>query len=420
MIPVFFPFRRPGFRLAALLAALVCILASPAQEKKKRDASGRVDLESEMPADAHRLAIGDAAPDFSLKGVDGKTYTLADFKAAPVLMVVFLSNHCPYSHAAETRLLPLAREFQDKGLAVVAINPNNPEGVALSELGYSKYNDSYEEMILYAKEQNFPFPYLDDGGTQQTAKNYGCLATPHVFLFDQARKLRYVGRVDDSRFADPATVTTFDARNAVVALLAGRPVPVEKTTVVGCSTKWKTNKAAIAQAEAQWRSEPVSLAEIDAAGVAALAKNSSNRLRLINAWATWCAPCVEEFPALVSLSRQLGNRDFELVTISLDDPKMAAAARKFLEKQHAAPPGRLKRLLKSEGRDAVNFLYTGASTDALVQALDPEWPGPLPHTVLIAPGGKIIYRHNGPVDPAELLGRIVAALGPYYQPDSAK
>jgi hypothetical protein len=94
--------------------------------------------------------------------------------------------------------------------------------------------------------------------------------------------------------------------------------------------------------------------------------------------------------------------------------------RKFLEKQHATPPGRLKRLLKAEDRDATNFLYTEASTDALVKALDPEWPGPLPHTVLIAPGGKIIYRHNGPVDSADLLAKIVAALGPYYTPDYVK
>lgn len=397
--------------LLALAPGLLC-----AQGKKKRGADGRVDLASEMPADAHRLALGDAAPDFKLLGIDGKNYSLADFKDAPVLMVVFLSNHCPYSHAAETRLLPLAREFAGRGLAVVAINPNSPEGIEVSELGYSKYNDSYDEMKLYAKEQGFPFPYLYDGDTQVTAKAYGCLATPHVFLFDQARKLRYAGRVDDSRFEDVKSVTSHDARNAVVQLLAGQPVTVPATTVMGCSTKWNSNKADIAKAEEKWQAEPVALASIDAAGVAALAKNDSNRLRLINVWATWCAPCVAEFPGLVSLSRRLGNRDFELVTISLDDPKMQPQAKKFLEKQHAAPPGRLKRLLKSEGRDAVNFLYTGASTDALVQALDPAWPGPLPHTIVVAPGGKIIYRHNGPVDLDELKAKILETLGAYYTP----
>jgi thiol-disulfide isomerase/thioredoxin len=405
------------FALAAALTG-----GSLLAQKVKRHADGTVDLASELPADAHQLALGDAAPDFRLKGVDGKTYSLADFPAStsPVLMVVFLSNHCPYSHAAENRLIPLAREFAGRGLAVVAINPNSPEGVSVTELGYSKYNDSLEEMILYAKEKGFPFPYLYDGETQQTAKNYGCLATPHVFLFDAQRQLRYAGRVDDSRFEDLATVKSLDARNAVVELLAGQPVTVPTTTVVGCSTKWNAKKNEIAVQEEKWRAEPVELATIDAAGVAALTKNATRRYRLINVWATWCAPCVAEFPALVSLSRRLGNRDFEFNTISLDDPKLQPQAKAFLEKQHAAPPGRLKRLLRAEGRTATNFLYTEASTDALVQALDPAWPGPLPHTVLIAPGGKIVYRHNGPVDPAELLAKIIAELGPYYTPGSDK
>src|SRR6266404_4068362 len=98
-----------------------------------------------LPPDAHELKIGDAAPDFLLKGIDEKIYSLAAFSNAPVLMVIFLSNHCPYSHAAENRLLPLVAELRGRGLAVVAINPNHPDAVRLDELGYSKYSDSFEE-----------------------------------------------------------------------------------------------------------------------------------------------------------------------------------------------------------------------------------------------------------------------------------
>lgn len=377
--------------------------------------SGRL-AAADGPPGLKKLHLGDSAPDFKLPGIDGRTYSLADFKDAPVLMVVFLSNHCPYSHAAETRLLPLAREFAGKGLAVVAINPNSPEGIRLDELGYSKYNDSFEEMKLYAKEAGFPFPYAYDGDTQATALAYGCMATPHVFLFDRERKLRYAGRVDDSRFEDVKTVKTHDTRNAVVEMLAGKPVTVAETKIMGCSTKWNTKRDDVAKAEAKWNAEPIALADIDAKGVAELAKNSSKRFRLVNVWATWCAPCVAEFPELVALSKRLSTREFELVTISMDDPKMKPQAKAFLEKQHAVPSAALKRALTAEGREATNFLYTEASSDDLVKALDPAWPGPLPHTVLIAPGGKIVYRQNGAINPTELLQKILEVLGPYYTP----
>lgn len=411
------------FPLLLVLSALLSVLVADAADQpagKKKGPATKGEVSGGLPPDARVLKLGDDAPDFKLLGIDGKDHTLADYKSAKLLIVVFLSNHCPYSHASETRLIPLAKEFKAQGLEVVAINPNSPESVRIDELGYSKYNDGYDEMKLYARDAGFPFPYLYDGDHQIAAKAYGCLATPHVFLFDQQRKLRYVGRVDDSRFEDPTTVTKPDLRNAVTELLAGKPVTTPQTIVVGCSTKWNHKRDDVAQADTKWKSEPVVLEPIDAAAVARLAKNDSNRLRLVNVWATWCAPCVAEFPALVSLARRVGNRDFELVTISMDDPRQQPQVKAFLEKKHVAVPGRLKRLLAAEGRTALNFLYTGASADALVAALDPAWPGPLPHTVLIAPGGKILWRHNGAVDPAELTRKVVEFLGPYYTPEEKR
>jgi peroxiredoxin len=400
----------------AVAAPFSTALAQPAPPAPAKKSAVKGEVSGGLPPDARTLKLGDAAPDFRLLGIDGRWHTLADYKASKLLMVVFLSNHCPYSHASETRLIPLAKEFKAQGLEVVAINPNSPDSVRLDELGYSKYNDGYEEMKLYARDAGFPFPYLYDGDTQAAAKAYGCLATPHVFLFDRQRKLRYVGRVDDSRFEDPATVTKHDLRNAVTELLAGQPVTTPQTIVVGCSTKWNHKRDDVAKAEAKWRSEPVALETIDAAGVAQLAKNTSNRLRLVNVWATWCAPCVEEFPGFVALSRRFSTREFELVTISMDDPKMLPQAKKFLERQHAVPSARLKQLLAAEGRTATNFLYAGASTDALVAALDPSWPGPIPHTVLIAPGGKILWRHNGAVDAETLKDEVLKHLGGFYKP----
>jgi peroxiredoxin len=395
-----------------VLTALLAFVCAPLFAQKG------VDLESELPPDAHHLKIGDAAPDFSLKGVDGRIYTLADFKDAPVLMVVFLSDHCPYSHAAETRLLPLVAEMKSRGLTVVAICPNNPDSMAIGELGYTKYGDSYEDMKLYAKDRGFTFPYLYDGDTQTTAKAYGCLCTPHVFLFDHDRKLRYMGRFDDSRFAETNTVHSTDTRNAVEELLAGKPVTTEVTKPFGCSTKWIENKVKLIQIDEKMYGAPVVLESIDATNVAALVRNNTKKLRLINVWATWCVPCVEEFPGLVSISHRFANRDFEVITISVDDPKDEAKVKQFLEKEHATVPNRVQRSLKVEGRRTNNYLFTGANLDALMQALDPAAPGPVPYTIVVAPGGKIIYRHANQIDVAGLSALIVDQLGAYYSPQA--
>jgi peroxiredoxin len=373
-----------------------------------------VDLESELPPDAHHLKIGDPAPDFSLKGVDGKTYTLADFKDSPVLMVIFLSDHCPYSHAVETRLLPLVAEMKPRGLGVVAIMPNNPESMSIGELGYTKYGDSYEDMKLYAKAQGFTFPYLYNGDTQTAAKAYGCLCTPHVFLFDRDRKLCYMGRFDDSRFAETNTVHATDTRNALEEMLAGKAVTTPVTKPFGCSTKWIENKPQLIAVDEKMYGAPVVLDTIDATNVAMLAANHTKKLRLINVWATWCTPCVEEFPDIVSISHRFANRDFEVITISVDDPKDTAKAKQFLDRQHATVPNRVQRSLKVEGRPTNNYIYTGASMDDLMKALDPAAPGPVPYTVLIAPGGKILYQHANRIDGTELASKIVDQLGAYY------
>ena len=367
-----------------------------------------------MPPGFHALGIGESAPDFSLPGVDGKTYRLADFRDSRFLLVIFLSNHCPTSHAAETRFIPFVAGLAGKGVAVVAINPNSLEGLRVEELGYAKYSDSFEEMKLYAKERGFNFPYLYDGATQATAKAYGCLCTPHLFIFDQDRKLRYKGRFDDSELPDPESVHSRDGAAAMEALLAGRPVPVEVTRPMGCSTKWMTKQNAVAEGNEAWKNLPVSLGRVDAAGVAALAANPTSRLRVINLWATWCVPCVEEFPGLVLISRRFETRDFDLITISVDRPADEGKALAFLRRQHATVPPGAKASVAGQGRATNNFIYTGPPGDALAQALDPAWPGGYPYTVVIAPGGKVLYR-SGALDIPDFQSRLVDMLGVYYK-----
>jgi peroxiredoxin len=397
------------------LAALTAIAPLPAADK----AASLLDKNGN-PAGFRTLAIGDSAPDFALPGIDGKTYTLSDFAGPDVLMVLFTSNHCPTSHGIEKRLMTLRNELRSRSFTMVAINPNHPDGLSPDELGYGEYGDSFAEMKPYAAKNGWDFPYLYDGDTQLIARTYGCLATPHVFVFDRERKLRYAGRFDDSRYADDATVKSPDARNAIEALLAGRPVPVELTKPHGCSTKWREKRASHIALETSWKNIPVTLDKIDAAGVAALRANPTNKYRLFNVWATWCAPCVEEFPAIVAISRKFDMRDFEVVTISMDDVKHEAKAHAFLEKQGAGLTKRKQASVKQEGRTTNHYLYTGANQDALVTALDADWPGPIPHTVLVAPGGKVVWRHNGKIDSAQAIAAIVEAMTPYYQPPAPK
>src|SRR5689334_11447419 len=181
------------------------------------------------------LAIGAPAPDFALPGVDGKTHRLAEYKSSPILAVMFICNHCPTSQLYEGRMQKLVDDYQGKGVAFVAIQPNDPSAILLSELGYTDVSDSLEEMKVRAAYRNFRFPYLCDGETQSVAQAYGPVATPHIFIFDKDRKLRYEGRIDDSQ--RESNVRKQDARAALDALVAGKPVAVPHTPAFGCSTK---------------------------------------------------------------------------------------------------------------------------------------------------------------------------------------
>ena len=362
------------------------------------------------------LEIGAAAPDFNLPGVDGKNHTLAEYADADILAVIFLCNHCPSAQGAESRVKALIQEYTGKSFQLIAISPNDPQSVRLNELGYSIYGDSLEEMKLHAAEYDFHFPYLYDGETQSVSRAYGATATPHLFLFDKERKLRYAGRLDDSKFGDPATIKKHDAKEAITAMLAGTPIAEPVTRAHGCSTKWAAKRHLVGEYNAKFEAKPVTIEKIDRAGVESLKANPTDKLRLVNLWATWCGPCVAEMPQLVGIGRQFETRGFDMITISTDSPEVIEKAGTLLKRFHAAMPDLTEASVKEEGRTTNNYLYEG-DTDSLAEALDPEWQGTLPHTVLIAPGGQILHRFSGEVDPTELRRVIVKTLGRWYSPD---
>ena len=346
--------------------------------------------------DVTPLELGAAAPELNLPGVDGKTYRLSDFSDAELLVVVFTCNHCPTAQAYEERIMDLHADYKDNGVALVAISPNDPLAVRLDELGYTDVGDSFDDMKLHAERRGFKFPYLYDGETQRVSTEFGVLATPHVFIFDRGRRLRYNGRIDDADITPP---TSHDTRNAIEDLLAGRDVRVAKTRVFGCSTKWADKRASAQASLEKWNAEPVELKEIDNAGLRTLAANQTENFRLINIWSTTCIPCIAELPEFVTVNRMYRRRHFELYTITADSPVRRDLALKFLNENHVS---------------CENFITESGDIDALAEAIDPDWEGPVPYTILIAPGGEIVKRWKDEIDPAELKQEISDRLGHTY------
>ncbi len=327
------------------------------------------------------LAIGSDAPDFHLPGIDGKTYSLDSFKSSKVLAVIFTAVHCPTAEIYESRIKQLVAEYTAKGVAFAVIQPNSPKGLRLDEMGYTDLGDSLEEMKIRAEHRHFNFPFLYDGETQEISRKYGPVATPHLFVFDASRKLRYQGRIDSNPREAYAKVP--DARNALDAVLAGSPVPVEKTPTVGCSVKWM-EKETLQNAEMQAIArEPVPLEAVDAKQLIALKKNPTGKTLLVNFWATWCGPCVAEFPELQKTWRMYRKRPFEVVTVSLNYPDEQKGVRAFLEKQHAST------------RNLLNALMDPYE---LMKAFDAEWDGAVPYSAVIGPDGKVLYTVKGPLD----------------------
>jgi peroxiredoxin len=343
------------------------------------------------------LPIGSPAPDFALPGTDGNMHRLSDYAASPILVVVFTCNHCPIAQMYEQRIERLAADYKDRGVALVAIQPNDPKALRIDELDSSDTSDTLDEMKIRVSYKHLTYPYLYDGDTQQVARAYGPQATPHVFIFDEQRHLRYEGRIDDSYRLE--LVKTQDARIAIDALLAHKEVPVTHTGAMGCSTKWSEKSADRLATLHKIEEQPVTVELVSKADLAKLRTNPSHQMTLVDFWATWCGSCIAEFADIQDTFRMYSDRDLSLVTVSVNMPDEQASVLRFLQKKHAT---------------SRNLLFSSTDSVALQQAFDPAWDSAVPYTILLSADGKVLYKQLGSVDILELRRTILANVAAEY------
>ncbi|MEX2594065.1 MAG: redoxin family protein [Anditalea sp.] len=345
------------------------------------------------------LELNAQAPDFNLMGVDDKYYSLANFEDKKLLAVIFTCNHCPTAQAYEDKIIKLVDDYRERGVGFVAISPNDPDAISLAELGYTDLNDDLEAMKIRAKNKNYNFPYLYDGETQETSIAYGPVATPHVFIFDRNRKLKYSGRIDDTEnpYLEPKQK---DMENALEAMLQNMEPEVATTKTFGCSVKWSWQGDYAERLKKQWAEEPVVLNQIGLEEINRLMTNEDGeKLRLVNIWATWCGPCIIEFPDFVDINRMYRDRDFEFISLSADKMGNEENALDFLKKKEASN---------------MNYIFSGEDIYDLIEVVDKDWQGSLPYTALVDPEGKVLYKVEGTIDPGVLKTKIVDYLGRFY------
>jgi thiol-disulfide isomerase/thioredoxin len=335
------------------------------------------------------LPQGSAAPDFALPGVDGNVHRLSDYASSPILAVVFTCNHCPASELYEQRIERLYEDYRTRGVAVVAINPDNPDAVRDADLGYTDVGDGLADMKTRVAHRHLDYPYLYDGEAQTTAKAFGVVAMPQIFVFDRDRRLQYEGRIDDN-VREPL-VKSREAGEAIDALVQGRPVRTAHTNVEGCVPAWRAAGASVADAKKAAVGVEMATPEV----LKRLRGNGTGKLMLVNFWATWCGPCAVEFPDLVETSRMYGGRPFEFVSVSVNQPEEKAMVLEFLQKHQATNR---------------NLLFATPNTYDLQAAFDPAMPSAVPFTLVIAPNGDVMYQELGSLDILKLRRAILANL----------
>jgi thiol-disulfide isomerase/thioredoxin len=332
-------------------------------------------------------------PPFRLPGVDGLIYNSTDFRKSELLVIVFLSNHCPTSQIFQHRIIRLAKEYRNKGLAVVAISPNDPEAILPDELSSSALGDTLPEMALRARELQYPFPYLYDGKTQEVATAYGVRVTPHAFLFDKKRKLRYSGRIGDPK--NPDREDREELRIAINSLNHGIEPAVVRGLVFGNSIKWIKDRIIAEKTRERFARESVYLKKANIRTLKFVRRNDSKLPKLIYVWSNQDKNNRQELLQLAAIHKIYRKRGLKLVTICVDGNDFTDVAKKLLIETQSS---------------GTNYICSGTEISPVVELRAEEGLETTPFLGLLTSEAKIFYRSTKGLEPLTIKQHIIEVL----------
>ena len=332
-------------------------------------------------------------PPFQLPGIDGRIYDSTEFNKSELLVIVFLSNHCRTSQIFQHRIIRLATEYRNKGLAVVAISPNDPEAILPDELSHSELGDTLPEMALRAKKLLYPFPYLYDGKTQEVAKAYGVRVTPHAFLFDKKRKLRYSGRIGDPK--NPEREDRAELRIAVNSLIHGIEPAVVRGLVFGNSIKWIKDRVIAQKTRERFARESVYLKNANIRTLQFVRRNDSKLPKLIYVWSNKDKNNRQELLQLAAIHKIYRKRGLKLVTICVDGSDFTDVAKKLLSETQSS---------------GTNYICPGTEISPVVDLRAEEGIETTPFLGLLTSEAKIFYRSKKGFEPLTIKRHIIEVI----------
>lgn len=335
-------------------------------------------IQASTGVELNKPGIGQPAPDFTLKDLNGQQHSLEDYRGK-VVIVSFISTECPVVNAYLERIKAIAADYKARNVVFLGINSNSAEPMSA--------------MREQAAKNNLTFTILKDEGNR-VADAYGASFTPEVYLIDVAGRLRYHGRIDNA--PEVRRVTRHDLRQALDELLAGKAVSTPETKAFGCVIKRAGEATLQATIPANLVQDQPRVLLLKPAEFTRLTQQAKGQVLVINFWATWCGPCVVEFPEFVSLDEKYRDKGVRVVAISADDPsEINSAVIPFIKQMKA--------------RFEV-YVQDVEDPQEMIDVVNKDWPGTLPATFIFDRQSKMVFQHFGIVDREKLITAVESAL----------